>query len=664
MAESCCSVHHEKVVFFETLKYKIVSLSISLVALVLAFLWNDHIIGDNHTLMYFNPAWIVIVICGIPLFSSAIENLMQKKIKSSLLISISLVACVGLEILGWTGVVSNTHAHSENYLFAGGEVAFLMMIGELLEDVTVKRSRSGIEKLVNLAPKMANIFMNGKFVSMPVSFVQVNDIVLVKPHEQITVDGKIVKGETSVNQSAITGESMPLDRKVNDVVYAGTWNDSGAIEICVLKPSDQTTVARMVELIKEAETKRAPIASIADKWAGYIVPFAIVLSILVFFVSMFGLKIDWSQALVRGVTVLVVFCPCSLALATPTAIAAGIGNASYRGILVKSGQALESLAKVDTVVFDKTGTLTTSQIQVKEISTNIDEKLFLEYLGSAEKSSEHPLAKAIIDYATKKVALPEASLTKSLVGVGVQAVVNGKNVVVAKYDYFAKDNLEEFAKDVSLWESKGYTIVGLSVDEKVCGVVGLFDTVKANAFEAIDDLNMMKIDSVMLTGDNFSSAKAVFDTLNMSSFKYSLLPEDKVSAIEEIKGQNHHVCMVGDGVNDAPSLASADCSIAMGAMGSDIALEVADVALMTDSIEKIPGLLKLSKKTLFAIKRNIIFSMSVNLIAVILSFFGLLTPVLGALVHNCSSVFVVFSSSLLLLVKDKKSNKPYSSTKK
>ncbi|HPG91937.1 MAG TPA: cation-translocating P-type ATPase [Clostridia bacterium] len=645
---TCCKIEHKKERFYETIKYQIIALSVSLVALILSFLWGK-IIGTNTILVYFNTGWIAVILCGFPLAVAAFENLFKfKKIKSSLLITVALVACVVLEILNWSGVTSSSHG---NYLFAAGEVAFLMMLGGLIEDLTVKRSRSGIEKLINLAPKTANILMQDKFVSMPINFVQIGDIVLVKPYEQIPVDGVVAKGLTSVNQSAITGESEPIDKTAGDTVYAGTWNNSGAVEIKVTKTSTETTLAKMVELVKQAEQKKAPAVRIADKWAGVIVPIAILLAVLVFPIAYFGFNVSWTEALVRSVTVLVVFCPCALALAAPTAVAAAIGNASFHGILVKSGEALEAIGKTDIFVFDKTGTLTTGQIKVTDYFSLIDKDEFLTYLCGAESNSEHPLAKAITNFSNKKIT---ASKTKSLVGSGVEAIVEGKKIIVAKLDYFKNHTSNEKIEE---WSRLGYTVVGMSVENEFCGAVALTDTVRETAAQTVTALKNESIKSVMLTGDNAFSAKRVSEEIGIDEFYHSMLPEEKLKKVEEYGQFGKKVCMAGDGVNDAPALAAADCSVTMGAIGSDVALEVSDIAIMDDRIEKIHGLIKLSKKTLSIIKLNIIFAMTVNFVAVILSSLGLLNPVWGALVHNGTSLIVVFYSSTLLANKSFKTNK-------
>ncbi len=647
--KSCCGEKHEKERFYDTKQYTFTALTVSLAALVLSYFW-DGLIEYGSVWTYLNPGWLAVILSGVPLVTSAFENLFKhKKVKASLLITVAIAACVALEILTWTGV-TEADGHSHSYLFAAGEVAFLMLIGEAIENATVRRSRKGIEKLISLAPATANIWVQDQFVEMPVTFVQVGDRVLVRPYGQISVDGVIIKGQTAVNQSAITGESVPLDKTAGDNVYAGTWNTSGAIEIQATKKSDQTTLAKMVELVKEAEKKHAPIARIADKWAGYIVPIAVALAVVVFCAVLFLFRLGWVDALVRGVTVLVVFCPCALGLATPTAIAAGIGNASYRGVLIKSGSAFESLSKADTFVFDKTGTLTTGQIQVADYFSEGGEKDFLKYIGSAEANSEHPLAKAITAFAKEKSVIVEAADTKSLVGTGVEATVEGKKITVAKIDYFKE---HDGGEKIQEWLSKGYTVVGMAVEGRFAGAAALSDTIRKDAKRAIQSLHRQGIETIMLTGDNEYSAKAVAAELGITEVKHSLLPEEKLEAIEALKKQGKKVCMVGDGVNDAPSLAAADSSITLGAIGSDAALEVSEVALMNDNILKLGGIVDLSRRTLSTIKRNIVIAMGINVLATVMSLFGWLDPALGALVHNGTSLIVVISSAMLLLIKDK-----------
>lgn len=650
MACSCCSSEHKGNGFFASTKWEITKLCITAVLLVLSYFWHN-IVGDSIG-MYFDPSWIAIILCGIPIMKSAWHGLVHhRKIQASLLITVAIVSSVALEIVAWCGI-SLESGHMEHYLFAAGEIAFLMGLGGFIENLTVKKTRKGIERLVDLSPRTAVVKLFGELLVMEVSQIQPGDIVVVKPNDMIPVDGVVVSGETAVDQASITGESVPCDKKEGDAVFAGTWNKSGAIEVKVTKRSDETTVAKLISLVEEAEGKKAPIARLADRWASFIVPSAIALAFIVCFATKFFADISWLEAAIRGVTILVVFCPCSLALATPTAIAAGLGALSYRGIMVKSGKAIEELAKVDTVCFDKTGTLTTGQIRVNEFFCDgIDEKEFLALAGGTENSSEHPIAKAVVDFAKEKGNIKEAQKVNSIVGLGVEAEIDGQKVLIARWQHFEKEK-GVVAEKASAMLEKGLTVMGVSVDGKVVGCISVSDTIRQDSKQAVEAINE-NYDTVMLTGDNKNAALRMADLSGVKEVKYELLPDQKVESIREKQQGGKKVCMIGDGVNDAPSLATADCSIAMGAFGSDLAIETADIALMNNEVARLPGLMKFSKKILRTIKGNIILAMAINVIAIILSAVAVLDPVTGALVHNCTSLFVVGNSALLFTDKDK-----------
>lgn len=646
---SCCDNHPvKKESFFNSTKWSIIVLSVSLVTLILSYLWHN-IAGDG-LLMYFNPAYIAIILCGWPLFKSAAVNLFTKhKITSALLISTAMIATITLEIIGYFNI--GQHTGDSHYLFAGGEIAFLMRIGELIENYTVRKSRSGISKLISLKPTMARVKIDNNYIELEADFVEIGDTVLVKPNEKISVDGIVLSGNSAVDMSAINGESTPNDVSAGSLVYAGTFNKSGAIYIEVTRKNSETTVSKMIELVEQADNKKAPIARLADRWSSYIVPSAICISVLVYIFTFFVFKVEWMEALTRAVTILVTFCPCALALATPTAVAAGIGVASYKGVLIKSGQALESLANVNCVAFDKTGTLSEGQIVVNDYKCNIDIAKFMYYTGTAEQNSEHPTAKAVVKFASNQVSLGTASSTTSLMGVGVEATVDNVKVLIAKIQHFDKidEKSLQYANDEI---NKGYSVIGVSIDGVFVGTLSLSDKIRPASKETVGLINQMGINTVMLTGDNSLVANEVGNNLGISAVKSQLMPQDKVTAVEQLKAEGYKVCMVGDGVNDAPSLATAQCSIAMGAIGNDVALEVADIALMNSDISKLSGLIKLSRKVLRKIKRNIVISMCINVIAVVIASLGILDPAGGALLHNASSLFVVINSALLLTNKD------------
>ncbi len=667
----CEHAHNE-----ESLHKSIIFLVISLASLIVSFL-------NLEMFHYVDPAWIAVILCGFPIFKAAFTALKnERKITSSLLISVAIIASIGLEVLRLSGMMGLEEGHGHGYIFAAGEIAILMALGGFIEDWTVRKARSGIEKLMKLAPKTVYLKTPTGIEEINVSDIKIGDMVVVKPGDIIGVDGTIAMGSTSVDQSSVTGEAMPVDKIVGDLVYSGTQNKNGAIEVYVTKEPKDMTVNKLIALVEEAEGKKSPIARLADKWASYIVPTAMVIALAVFALSYFAFGITVVEALIRGVTILVVFCPCSLSLATPTAVAAGIGNGSGRGMLIKSGAAIEELARVKTVAFDKTGTLTEGNMKVSEVFvSDWKEEEFIALMGAAESYSDHPIAKAITKYAIEKLSLKGENFgldrilatpekTEALLGVGTKAMVGSQEIILCAYDKIPEamrkyvENYQSFQqyKDKSHniemcfidksrdFMNAGYTVIGGIIDGKLVGIIGISDTLREGSKDTVIQLRNQGYQVVMLTGDHKKSAEIMAAKAGDIDFQHSLLPEDKLNIIEELK-KNGKVCMVGDGINDTPALATADASIAMGALGSDSAIETADVSLMTGDIRKVPELLDLSKIVLRTIKRNIGISMSINTLAVIFSTLGLLTPVTGAIVHNVSSVIVVLSSAWILTKK-------------
>ena len=636
-------------------------LAVALAALIVSFIapFSDTKYGG-----YLDFGWIAVALCAPPIFIAGVKGILHGRLTSDLLISMSIVACITLECLVWSGKLAGD-AHSHSNIFAAGEVAWLMRLGELLEQFTVNKARSGIKRLVNLTPATAKYRVDGRIIEKPLSEVKVGDEVTVLPNDLISVDGVIISGASAVNEAIMTGESVPVDKKEGDAVYGGTFNGEGALEVRVTRAADEMAVAKLRRLVEEAEGKKAPISKLADRWAGYIVPAALVLAVAIFFLSFFLLTDrNWSESVERAVTMLVVFCPCALALATPTAVAAGLGNASKRGILIKSGGALETLAAADTVAFDKTGTLTSGKLSVEKMTTyGVDEKYAMRIAGAVERYSEHPVAAAVYDRCFAP-DLPEATETRSLVGAGVSAVIGGKRCCAVRYDKsseFCSDAIKADA-DARSMLAAGQTVVAIIEDGSLIALIALADAVKPGSYEACRALREMGIRTVMLTGDNGAVASGVARKLGIDEYRHSLMPEQKLEAIDDMKKAGRTICMVGDGVNDAPALALADTSVAMGALGSDAAVETAETALMNDAPEKIPLLIKLSRRVVSTVRINIIAAMTVNVIAVALSAFGLLDPITGALVHNLSSVLVVAHSALLLTFGAKRDKKRRSRT--
>lgn len=584
----------------------------------------------------FDVAWITIVISGYPIFKDAFKGLKNGfNIRTGALVAIALIAAISI-----------------GEYFAAAEVAFIMTLGEFLEDLTVDKAREGIERLVSLTPQCALLKTAGGEKEIAVSDVKLNDILLVKPGEKIPVDGVVMKGNSSVDESIMTGEAMPLDKKSGDFVYGGTINKNGVLEIQASKIGEDSTLGNMIRLVKESEKKKAKIVTVADKWATVLVFAALAAGILTFV---------FTKDIVRTVTVLIVFCPCSLVLATPTAIMAAIGNATKHGVLIKSGQALEILARVNSFAFDKTGTLTEGKPQLVKIislNDNFQEKRLLYLGGIVEKFSEHPLGQAIYDHSTKTDYIPDPLNFVMYPGMGVSAEFENRRFLMGNVEFLAQDSIaipSDINEMIQEEQSQGHILLFMSVDNALSGVFVISDVVKseaANVVSRIKTLGIKKI--VMLTGDSQNAAESIGKEVNIDHVFAKLLPQDKVSAIEDLKKSGYDVAMVGDGINDAPALAASNVGIAMATKGSDLSVEAADITIIGDDISKIPGVLNLSQKTLSTITFNIILSVSLNFAGVILAMLGLIGPLLGALLHNCGSILVVLNSVRLMGISLKK----------
>ncbi|WP_315110306.1 cation-translocating P-type ATPase [Clostridium intestinale] len=581
-------------------------------------------------------AWIAIILCGLPIIKEAVIGLVTEfDIKADVLVSMALIASV---IIGET--------------FAAGEVAFIMTLGALLEERTVKKAQAGIEKLVNLTPTTARVIKDGEENIITAKEVLVNDILKVLPGETIPVDGVLIKGETSIDQSVMTGESMPVDKKTGDEVFSGTVNQFGAFEMEATKVGEDSSLQRMIRLVKSADAGKAKIVGMADRWATWIVVIALISAAATWFIT---------GEIIRSVTILVVFCPCSLVLATPTAIMAGIGNATKYGILIREGDALERLSKVRKIAFDKTGTLTYGKPKVTKVVSfdeYISEEQLLKLIASIEKLSEHPLGKAIVEHfnSVSKLQLEDITDFKMAIGKGVYGTISSKKVLAGNDRLLKEKNIaltssqEEKVKE---FRSKGCTIVFLAQDSIIKGFIALEDVLRKNSREMVENLKKLGKDTVLITGDNNQTASNIALESGIDEFYSECLPEDKLSIIDKFQSEDERVCMVGDGVNDAPALKKSFVGIAMGGIGSDIAVEAADIALIGDDIKAIPHLMELSKRTMRTININIIISMILNFVAIILAMTGGLNPIVGALVHNVGSVVVIVHSALLLKWRSK-----------
>lgn len=585
-------------------------------------------------LLHFNLSWVAIILCGLPIIKEAATCLYEEfDIKADVLVSLALIASV---IIG--------------EIFAAGEISVIMTIGALLEDLTVQKAQSGIENLVKLTPKQARIIRDNKEIMINADDIEIGDIVRVIAGETIPVDGVIIKGQGSIDESIMNGESLPVDKYVGDDVLSGTINQYSTFDIKATKTSQDSSLKRMIKLVKEADSKKAPIVSLTDRWATWIVVIALVSSIGTYLVT---------HQILRSVTILVVFCPCALVLATPTAIMAGIGNASKYGILIKGGDVVERLSKIKNIAFDKTGTLTYGKLSVveyKSFNPEYDDETFLKILASVEAYSEHPLGKAITSYykENNEELLDIQNFTVNP-GKGITANLGEKSILVGNLKLI-KDVDINLNKDIinisEEFTKKGCTVIYLSIDNKLIGYVALSDILREEAKEVISYIKSQKINPVMLTGDNKNSAQNIASIVGIDDIHPSLLPEDKMNIIKNLEDSKSPTCMIGDGVNDALALKYSSVGISMGAIGSDIAIEASDIALASDDIKNIPYLLYLSKKTMKTIKLNVTFSLALNFLAIILAMTGILNPVVGALVHNLGSVFVILNSAKLLKTRN------------
>ena len=576
----------------------------------------------------FDAAWIAIILCGLPIILEAIIGLVTAfDIKADVLVSLALVASV---LIGED--------------FAAGEVAFIMQLGALLEELTVSKARAGIEKLVHLTPQTARILTaNGEKI-IPAEQVAIGDRIRVLPGETIPVDGVILSGQTSINQAVMTGESLPVDKTVGDEVSSGTVNQFGAFEMEAAKVGEDSSIQRMIRLVQSADAGKAKIVGLADRWATWIVVIALSAAALTWF---------FSGEIIRAVTILVVFCPCALVLATPTAIMAAIGNATKHGFLVREGDALERLSKVSKVTFDKTGTLTYGTPKVTAIGacSGFTEREVYAYAAAVEQFSEHPLGKAIVScYKQESESdLLQAEQFTMIPSEGVTGVVNGKTVKAGNLKLLKEVPVSrDLAVAAGKYLMDGCTVIYVAVDNTLAGYIVLADTVRQESAKMIRDIHTLGVQPVLLTGDNQNAANVIGRQLGIEEIHANCLPEDKLKQIGAYQQQGQEVCMIGDGINDAPALKKANVGIAMGGVGSDIAVDAADIALVDDEIKELPHLLALSKKMMRTIKLNLTFSMGLNFLAIALAVTGILGPVVGALVHNAGSVVVIINSALLL----------------
>ena len=602
-------------------KIDLLAIMISAISLIASFILSIEYLS-----------WIAVILCGIPIFKECAEGLITEfDIKADLLVSIAIVASI---IIG--------------EVFAAGEIATIMAIGGFLEEYTVSKTQGRIKELVNMTPQVAVRIRNGKEERILASEVQIGDILKVLPGENIPTDGRIINGETSIDQSTLTGESIPVDKKANDDVYSGTINLYGSFTMETTKVSDDSSLQKLIKLVESSSPENANVVRQADKWATFVVAIAFTAAILTYL---------YTFEIARSVTILVVFCPCALVLATPTAIMAAIGNLTKYGILVKDGASIEELARTDELVFDKTGTLTYGTPEVVDIISNNPKKM-MRMLASLESKSEHPIAKAIVKYYDNAEELLDIEDFTMHIGKGVTGIINGSKVIAGNINLIESENID--LKDYKS-ESSDITIF-VAENGRLIGNVLLADTLRENSKETIKNLKKLRIKTTLLTGDNEKTARHIAKEVKVRNVKFNCLPEDKTNYIRGEQMLGHNIAMIGDGVNDAPSLKKANVGIAMGKIGSEISVEAANITLINDNVGDIPHLIGIARKTVRTINISIAFALTLNVVAMALAILGILNPIEGALIHNIGSVAVITYSSTL--IKYRMSKRDYKQSKK
>lgn len=620
------------------------TIAVSLLFILIGYI-SQFTIGEDETqtiLAFF----VAILISGYSLFKFGIKNLFKLQFDMKALMTI---AVIGATIIGeWS---------------EGAIVVILFAISEVLEKFSMDKARSSIRSLMDIAPKEALIKRNGKEMLIHVNDIQLDDIMIVKPGQKIAMDGYVINGISSVNQAAITGESVPVEKQVNDEVFAGTLNEEGILEIKVTKQVDDTTIAKIIHLVEEAQEERAPSQAFVDKFAKYYTPAIMLVSALVAILPPLLLGAEWSKWVYQGLAVLVVGCPCALVISTPVAIVTAIGNAARNGVLIKGGIYLEETGALKAIAFDKTGTLTKGIPVVTDynvFSTSSDHSNLLSIISALEYRSQHPLASAIMKKAEQEnVSYKELEVSdfSSMTGKGIKGTIAGVTYFIGNPKWIDELRIAnitpEIQKQALLLQNQGKTVMFISKENELMALIAVADIVRDNSHSVIKSLHALGIKkTIMLTGDNFGTAKAIGEQVGVTNVQAELLPQDKLNYIKELRKEYGKVAMVGDGINDAPALASANVGVAMGGAGTDTALETADIALMGDDLKKLPFTIKLSRKALKIIKQNITFSIGIKLLALLLVIPGWLTLWIAIFADMGATLIVTLNGMRLLKVKD------------
>jgi len=568
------------------------------------------------------------LIGGGPVFLLAARGIMKRDLTAGVMVSVAMIAALLI------GEYS-----------AAAIVAFMMMFGEMLENFTMARANDALKNLARLIPNFVTLLRDGQPSALPIEQVRVGDTLLVRNGERVPVDGIILKGQAALDESTITGEAVPVDKKSGDTVFAGTMNTAGTLEIQAQKLGRDTTLGTIVKLVEEAQKSQAPVQRLANKYAQYLVPLTFSIAALVYLLT---------GEIVRAVTVLVVVCPCALVLATPTALVAAIGNAARKNAIVKTGASIEALGKVDCVAFDKTGTLTLGKPRVAEVVAfdSLTPDQILAFAATAESCSEHPLGRAIVAHANERgLSFAMAQESEVLTGLGVRAKNNGHEIFVGNRKWIAQAgvaNETHTARMLEL-EARGHTVIPVVVNRAMVGMITLADQVRPEAQAALRALKNVGVKkTVLISGDNATAVKNVATQIGVDEYHAHVLPDQKLAIIKQLQQQGLRVAYVGDGVNDAPALATANVGVAMGVAGTDVAIETAGIALMNDDMRNLPHMIALARESLRTIRVNVAFSLSMNVLSVILSFFGVIGPALGALMHEFSALPVLAYSARLV----------------
>ncbi|MGG4108619.1 heavy metal translocating P-type ATPase [Paenibacillus lautus] len=614
--------------------------------------------------LFMNP-WFQLILAtpvqffiGKQFYVGAYKALRNKSANMDVLVALGTSAAYFYSLyltIDWAAAGANVHHGPEMYYETSAVLITLVIMGKLFESLAKGRTSEAIKTLMGLQAKTALVVRDGQEMTIPVEQVLVGDLVLVKPGEKIPVDGKVVEGTSAVDESMLTGESIPVEKKAGDAVIGATINKNGRLTLEATKVGKETALAQIIKVVEEAQGSKAPIQRVADVISGIFVPIVVGIAIVAFLVWYFWVTPgDFAHALEIAIAILVIACPCALGLATPTSIMAGSGRAAELGVLFKGGEHLESTHKINTIILDKTGTVTKGKPELTDVEVhNFDQELFLRLVGSAEKSSEHPLAEAIVaGIEAKGTQLPAAEHFEAIPGYGIRASVEGHEVLVGTRKLMAQHNvpIDSILGRMSELETDGKTAMLTAVDGQYAGLVAVADTIKETSRAAVARLKEMGIEVIMITGDNERTAQAIAKQVGIDHVLAEVLPEGKADEVKKLQQQGKKVAMVGDGINDAPALAVADIGMAIGT-GTDVAMEAADVTLMKGDLNSIPDAIYMSRKTMSNIRQNLFWALGYNSLGIPIAAIGLLAPWVAGAAMALSSVSVVLNALRLQRMK-------------